>query len=65
MASASAQLSQLLLAAASGDARVRQPAQERLHELESRATFLPALLETYATQNLSFSKFNHKYDILT
>ena len=49
MASASAQLSQLLLAAASGDARVRQPAQERLHELESRATFLPALLETYAT----------------
>eukprot|EP00439_Symbiodinium_sp_Y106_P034901 s3732_g4.t1 len=49
-ASAHGQVVQLLLAAASGDARVRQPAHERLQELENGlgAGFVPLLLEAYA-----------------
>lgn len=52
MASEAAQLAQLLLAAASGDGRVRGPAQEKLQELESRPGFVPVLLAAYADANI-------------
>ncbi|CAE7199811.1 kap113 [Symbiodinium natans] len=44
------QVVQLLLAAASSDARARQPAHERLQDLENRlgAGLVPLLLEAYA-----------------
>eukprot|EP00434_Breviolum_minutum_P005019 symbB.v1.2.004429.t1/scaffold248.1/size253060/5 len=47
-----AQLAQLLLAAASGDGRVRGPAQARLEELESHPGFVPVLLAAYADANI-------------
>ncbi|CAE8595537.1 unnamed protein product [Polarella glacialis] len=45
-----AQVVQLLVAASSGDARVRSPALQRLQELESQPGFVQLLLEAYADQ---------------